>query len=176
MARKRNQRSMGRYLKGNVDEELAATALAPKDVVGAVFDEVVNERTRITSIDATYSLANFTPIANAGPLIVGVAHSDYSDAEIEEWIESTGQWNEGDLVASREIGKRLIRQIGAFATPDDAADIVTLNDGKAIKTRLNWILLQGQTLRLWVYNSGSAAVATTAPSVTVNGKVNLFPQ
>ncbi len=166
---------MGRYLKGNVDEEVAATTLAPKDVVSAIFDETVNERTLVSSIDAMYAMSNMTPIANSGPLIVGVAHSDYNDAEIEEYLEDAGQWNEGDLVA-REKGARKIRQIGVFETPDDALDSVTLNDGKPIKTKLNWILLQGQSLRLWVYNSGSAAVATTAPSITANGHVNLFPK
>ncbi len=174
--RGRGKRRMGRYLRGNVDEELSVAALAAKDVVGAVFDEVVNERTRVTSIEATWSLANFTPIANSGPLIVGVAHGDYTDAEIEEWIEQSGQWNEGNLVSSREVAKRLIRQVGAFETPDTAADISVLNDGRAIKTKLNWMLLQGQSLRIWAFNSGSAAIATTAPSVTINGHVNLFPQ
>ncbi len=177
-ARRPRRRRMGRYIRGNVDEELALTALAPKDVVGAVFDEVVNERTYCSSIKAVWTMANFTPIANAGPIVFGVAHSDYTDAEIEEWIESTGQWNEGDLVASREIGRRLIRQIGAFQTQPGgaAADTIVINDGKAVFTKLGWILMQGQTLRIWAFNSGSAAVATTVPSVNANGHVNLFPK
>ncbi len=177
MARKSGKkRPMGRYIRGNVDEEVNLSGLAAKDVVGAVFDETVNERTFCSSIDATYSMANFTPIANAGPVIVGVAHSDYSDAEIEEWIESTGQWNEGDLVASREISRRLIRQVGTFQSPDAATDVVVLNDGKEIHTKLGWILNQGQTLRLWAFNSGAAAIATTTPNVGVNGHVNLWPR
>ncbi len=178
MAKKRGRRKFGRYLRGNVDEELALTALASKDVVGAVFDEVVNERTYVSSIKASWSMANFTPIANAGPIVFGVSHSDYTDAEIEEWIESTGQWNEGDLVASREIGKRLIRKIGAFQTQPGgaAADTIVINDGRPITTKLGWILLQGQTLRLWAFNSGSAAVATTVPTVVANGHVNLWPR
>ncbi len=176
MARRpKRRRRMGRYIRGNVDEELALTALATKDVVGSVFDETVNERTWVSSVKATWSMANFTPIANAGPIIVGVAHGDYTDAEIEEWLESTGQWNEGNLVA-QEISKRKIRQVGSFETPDDAADIVVLNDGKPINTKCGWILLQGQTLRLWAYNSGSANVATTAPAVTINGHANLWPR
>ncbi len=169
------RRPMGRYIRGNVDEEVAATALAPKDVVSAIFDETVNERTLVSSIVATYAMGNFTAIANCGPIVVGVAHSDYNDAEIEEFLEDTGQWNEGDLIA-REKGARKIRQIGSFDTPQAVEDAVVLNDGKAIKTKLNWILLQGQTLRLWVYNSGSAAVATTAPAITANGHANLFPK
>lgn len=166
---------MGRYIRGNVDEELALTTLAPKDVVGATFDEAVNERTLVSSLVATWSIGNWTPVANAGPIVVGVAHGDYTDAEIEEWLEQTGQWNEGNLV-SREIGARKIRQIGTLESPEAATGSRSLNDGRAIKTKLNWILNQGQTLRVWAYNSGSAAVATTAPSVTVNGHVNLWPR
>ncbi len=167
---------MGRYIRGNVDEELALTTLASKDVVGAAFDEVVNERTLISSIVANYSLGNFTPGANIGPFVFGVAHGDYTDAEIEEWLESTGQWNEGNLVA-REIGARKIRQIGVIGGDiDDAADIGKFNDGRQKKTKLNWILLQGQSLRLWAFNTGSQPVATTAPSLTANGHVNLWPR
>ncbi len=87
---KPTRRRMGRYIRGNVDEELAMAGLASKDVVGAVFDETVNERTFVSSIVAAFALSNWTPIANAGPIIFGVAHGDYSDAEIEEWIENTG--------------------------------------------------------------------------------------
>ncbi len=173
---KPTRRRMGRYIRGNVDEELAMAGLASKDVVGAVFDETVNERTFVSSIVAAFALSNWTPIANAGPIIFGVAHGDYSDAEIEEWIENTGQWNEGDLVASREIGRRLIRQIGSFGSPDVATDVQRFNDGRQKKTKLGWILNQGQTLRLWAFNSGSAAVATTTPTLTANGHVNLWPR
>jgi len=47
---------MGRYIRGNVDEEVALTTLASKDVVSAIFDETVNERTKITSLVATYGM------------------------------------------------------------------------------------------------------------------------
>lgn len=173
--RGRSKRRMGRYIRGNVDDELGAAALAAKDVVGAVFDEVVNERTLVSSLVATWSMHSFTPVTNAGPLVVGVAHGDYTDAEIEEWIENAGQWNEGNLVA-REIGARKIRQIGAFETPQAVEDTVVLNDGRAIKTKLNWILLQGQTLRIWAYNSGSSAISGTTPTILINGHVNLWPR
>ncbi len=167
---------MGRYIRGNVDEELALTTLASKDVVGAVFDEVVNERTLVSSIVAMYNLANFTPGANIGPFIFGVAHGDYTDAEVEEYLEQTGQWNEGNL-QSQEVSKRKIRRIGVIGDGIAvAADIGDFNDGRPKKTKLNWILLQGQSLRLWAYNMGSANVATTAPSLTCNGHVNLWPR
>ncbi len=166
---------MGRYIKGQVDETLALGTLGAQTAIGTIFDSTVNERTLVSSIVATYGLSSFTPGVKVGPLVVGVSHSDYTQAEIEAWVENTGSWNEGDLV-QQEVANRKIRRIGAFDAPDDQEDTNVLNDGKPIKTKLNWILLQGQTLRLWVYNSGTTAVSTTDPDVTLQGHCNLWPR
>ncbi len=99
MARKSGRKRMGKYIRGNVDEELALTSLASKDVVGAVFDEVVNERTLVSSLVASWAMESFTPAVGVGPILVGIAHGDYSDAEIEEYLENTGQWNEGNMIS-----------------------------------------------------------------------------
>ena len=173
--RKRRRRRMGRYIRGAVDEEVGLATLGAKTGAEATFDEVVNERTLVSSIVAVYTLSNWTPVASAGPIMVGIAHGDYSLAEIEAYIESTQSWNEGDLVA-REVSMRKIRRIGVFDTPQAATDSVALADGRPVKTKLNWILLQGQTLNLWVYNTGSAAVTTTIPVVHVSGHANLWPR
>ncbi len=178
MAKGRKRRSMGRYIRGNVDESLTLTTLQPRDVASIDFDETVNERTLVSSLVAAYSLDDLTEGAGIGPIMVGVAHNDYTTAEVEEFIENTGSWDEGDLV-SQEVGKRKIRVIGIFETAASVATglgAATLNDGKAIKTKLNWILNQGQTLRLWAYNLGTAAVATTVPEISCQGHVNLFPK
>ncbi len=167
---------MGRYIRGNVDEGMSLGTLAAATGIIVPFDETVNERTLVSSIEAAYALSDVTPGAGIGPVIVGVAHSDYTLAEIEEWIENTGSWNEGDMISSREIGRRLIRRVGTFDEPGSATATVTLNDGKPVKTKLNWVLLQGQGLSLWAYNKGSAAFATTSPSVFCDGHVNLWPR
>lgn len=175
MARSGRGRAMGRYIRGEVDEELTIGGLTTRDVVSVVFDETVNERTLISSLVASYSMDEWTPTANAGPIMVGIAHSDYSAAEIEEWIENTGSWDEGDLV-NQEVGKRKIRKVGIFPDTGNVLSNEVLNDGKAIKTKLNWILNQGQTLQVWAYNLGGASVATTTPSIHVEGHANLFPK
>ncbi len=177
MARKtpKRRRRMGRYLKGNVDESLTMTTLAGRTLVSAVFDETVNERTFVSSVKASWSLSDMTQGAGIGPILVGVAHSDYTDAEIEEVIENTGSWNEGDLV-SREIGARKVRQVGSFRAAEDGSSIMTLEEGRMITTKLGWILLQGQSLRLWAYNTGSNAIATTVPILQLSGHVNLWPR
>ncbi len=137
--------------------------------------ETVNERTFVSSVVATYAISDWTPLAGVGPIIVGVAHGDYSSAEIEQWIENSGSWNEGDKV-NQEIAKRQIRQIGVLKTPALVTLDSNLNDGKPMKTKLNWILNQGQTLDYWVYNSGDVAFATTDPDLTIVGHANLWPQ
>jgi len=178
MAKKPRKRRMGRYLRGNVDESLVLTTIGARAVLKINFDEVVKDRTRVTSIVASYSLDDLTEGVGIGPIMVGIAHDDYSAAEIEAFIENGGSWNEGDLV-NQEIARRKIRVIGIFET---AASVATglgsavLNDGKPIKTKLNWILNQGQTLAVWAYNLGSNPVATTVPEVSVQGHANLFPQ
>ncbi len=167
---------MGRYLKGNVDEELGLGTLAARTLVGVLFDETVNERTLVTSVDAIWSLDDLTQSSGVGPILCGFAHGDYTDTEVEEYIEQVQSWNEGDKIG-QEIARRQIRLVGTFSgAPIDAKGMVVLNDGMPIKTKCNWILNQGQTLRMWAYNTGSQPLATTTPVLRANGHANLFPK
>ncbi len=176
MARRpKRRRRMGRYIRGSVEEQVSLGTLAGQTLIRAGFDQTVNERTLVSSIVATYDVKNFTSGAAIGPLMVGIAHSDYTNAEIEAWIEDTGSWDEGDLVR-QEIGNRKIRFVCELRAGATAADGFVANDGKPIKTKLNWILLQGQTLSLWVFNLGGSAIGTTIPIVQATGHVNLFPK
>ncbi len=171
---KRKPMKRRRYLRGNIDEDLPIGTLAAKDVVLVAFDETVNERSLVSSVVASYSISNFTPIATSGPIMVGIAHGNYTAVEIEAFIENTGSWSEGDKT-SQEIAKRQIRMIGIFETPSNVTLSVRLNDGKPIKTKLNWILNQGVGLNLWAYNLGAAAVATTVPVIHAQGHANVWP-
>ncbi len=172
----RKRRKFRRYVKGSVDESLQLGTLGARTLITDTWDETVIERTLITSIDVTWSLGQFTPAVGDGPIIVGVAHSDYTDAEIEEVIENSGSWNEGAKI-EQERSKRQIRIVGSFFTgPDSALAIVTLNDGKPIHTKLNWILVTGQTLKMFAYNAGSSPLATTDPRMTAQGFAHLWPQ
>ncbi len=166
---------MGRYIRGNVDEKMALTTLAARTLVSNVYAESVEERTYISSQVVTHSLSDLTLGTGIGPIMVGVAHSDYSAAEIEEFIENTGSWSEGDLVQSKEVGARRIRIIGIFRMEQGVMDAV-LNNGKPIRTKLGWILTTGQTLDQWAYNLGSAPIATTVPQYNVEGHANLWPR
>ncbi len=166
---------MGRYLRGAADETLLLSTLAAKTVIVQVFGDTVTERTLVSSAVLRYSMTAYTKSTGDGPILVGISHSDYSTSEVEAWIETTGSWKEADLV-QREVGARKIRMVGIFENPIDEAATAVLNDGKAIKTKLNWILTAGQTLQLWAYNMGTSPLATTSPSVQCFGHVNLFPK
>ncbi len=177
-ARRRKTRNFRKYVRGQVDETLAISTLGSGALVGANFDESPIEQTFISSIVATWSITNWTRIAENGPLTVGVAMSDYSDAEVEEVIEATKSWDIGDLIA-QEVSKRKVKIVGTFANVEALVTAIGtqwLNQGRLIKTKLNWLLPTGKTLKLWAYNEGTAAFATTSPTVHVSGHANLWPR
>lgn len=170
---KHGRRKFRAYLKGRVDITLPLTALGTKLVKSAATAGVLDETAWLSSVRATYTLTDFTAAAGDGPIYVGVAHSDYSNLEIEAWIENAGSWTRGDKI-SQEIGRRKIRQVGIFDSPDTVDDQVHLNDGKPITTKCGWMLQTGQTVRIWAYNSGVGTL-TTGSAVIVLGHANLWP-
>ncbi len=171
MARK-GKKNFRNYIRGSVDIDQSLSTLAADTAVLAA-TQVVAERTRVSSVKATYSISDQTPGANEGPIVVGVAHSDYSLAEIEAWLESTSSWDAANLV-EKEVQGRKIRQIGVLDVPGGVGEAYALNDGKPITTKLNWILTTGQGLNFWFYNSGSSPISTSAPNGKVIGQANLW--
>ncbi len=167
---------MGRYLRGSVDEQLAVGTLSGQTLVAQQWDETVNERTLVSSVVLSWLLRNWTPVQDSGPLMFGIAHGDYTAAEIEQVIEASGSWNEGDKI-QQEISKRQIRRLGIFEIPADISEASVPFDGRMMKTKLNWIINQGETLQLWVYNTGQVAVNdTVTPEVVCQGHANLWPR
>lgn len=171
---KKGRRSFRRYLKGQISMSNALGTLGGRVVVSAVPGDVLTEKAWLSSVRLRYSLNNWTQIANAGPIMVGVAHSDYTSTEIEEWIENAASWEQADQIG-QEIGRRRIRKVGVFQEPATLTDSVHLNDGKPIVTKCGWQLITGQTLRVWFYNMGSAPLATTDPNGLTEGHCNLWP-
>ncbi len=134
-------------------------------ITGTVLPASDNEY-RCLSISTLWSLRNHT--GSEGPIIVGYAHGDYSVTEIKQCIEAEGSMTRGDKIAA-EQADRLVRRVGVFAgtTAED-----TLNDGKPIRTRLNWVIPDGKTLTAWAYIQSGAAL-TTGSNVVLNGKTTI---
>ncbi len=159
------------YYKGNVDESLGLGTLASNTLISDTWDETVNEKSLVSSIVATWSLDQLS--LAQGPISFGVAHSDYTDAEIEEVIENAGSWDRGDKI-SRERARRQVRVIGVFEGLGNTVQDVNFNDGKPMKTKLNWVLQTGDTLKMWAYNDSATALATTVPTMKAKGHANLW--
>ncbi len=138
MAKKRGKRR-GQLIVGNVDEQIALGTLANLTGLANTFDETVNGRSKVMSMDWSATMSGLTE--GEGPIILYLAHSDYTLAEVEEYIESTGTWNLGSKV-DQEVAKRLIRVLGTFS--GQASE--QLNDGVKRRIKMNWWLEQGQTL------------------------------
>jgi len=176
MAKRKGKGKFRAYQRGIVNVEQAFGALGPKVLAGQDFPEVVVEKTWCSSIDVAWTLSNVTPVADAGPILVGVAHNDYTNAEVEEFLENVNSWDRSDLVQSREIGKRFVRQIGIFEMPDSVTDSVRLNDGRKIHTKIGWMLQSGQTLKMFSYNLGAVGMSgASAPNVAGRGVAHLWP-
>ncbi len=121
---------------------------------------------RAISLRLSWAMNEFT--AGDGPVYVGVAHGDYTAAEVEEWIESQTSMNRGDKIAN-ERRTRQIRMIGVF----DPAITSVLNDGKPITTKLNWAIPIGQLINMWAYNADASAPLTTGSEVSQIGSIFL---
>ncbi len=165
---------MGRYQRGNINVDIAGGTLAAVTaILGSTVDQV-SDRMLLSSVVATYSFAGFTGGDNIGPVEVGIAHHDYTLTEVEQYLEAANSWDEGNLT-TREVMGRKIRRVGVFPVQAaSAGEAAVLNDGKQIKTKLNWILTEGQGLNFWIYNQGSAAFASTDPNAHIFGHANLW--
>ncbi len=162
-------------MAGQIDHTLALATLGALDLVGSLNADLVTEKTWVTSMKCVHALSAPTPLAGDGPIMVGVAHGDYIDSEIESWIENLGSWEAHDLI-TQEISRRKVRRIGIFPvrSTDDLTSTQVLNEGRPITTKLGWQLGSGQTLRFWAYNLGSS-VLTTGRMYRVQGHANLWP-
>ncbi len=150
----------------------AIGALASTDVISSAITAVAADTYRLMSIKSTWSISNLGAVIDDA-FQFGVAHSDYSAAEIEECLEATAAIDLGDKVAQEQAG-RLVRTIGQI-TKHGLGVIgggLPFNDGRPVSTRLNWKMSIGDTLVGWVRN-GSGTVYTTGASLVLQGDLYL---
>ncbi len=109
---------------------------------------------RAVSVSQVWDIIGMT--GGEGPILVGYAHSDYTVTEIKEAIESSASIDPG-LKIEQEKSNRLIRIVGQLDQQTN-----NLNDGKPLKTRLNWLISPGDEVSIFAYNDGAAALTTGA--------------
>ncbi len=158
-----------------------SSGITAKDLVkDQLTDDTADDNFILTSCDLTWvsHIEQGAEPIDIGPLQFGLAKSDYSDSEIEAWVENPSGFTRANLI-QQEISNRVIKLVGAFTYPAVAAAAkVTsnpVNNNLPIHTRMNWRILEGQSLSLWVYNAGNDdVVATSGQDVNVYGKLNGF--
>ncbi len=163
--RKGGYPSRGRYsLRGvRFANSITLGTLANITVITSGTTGVADGAYRMISIQGVWSLKDST--GNEGPIVVGYAHSDYTVTEIKEALEANASISVGDKVAN-ERSKRLVRIVGQF---DGTGQDRTINDGRPLKTRLNWFIPIGDEVNMFAYND-SGATLTTASVVDLTGK------
>ncbi len=168
MAKKSSRRFNLRKVR--IAASTAIGALAASAVISGAMTAASANKYRVTSVKASYSISDL----GAGIDDVqqfGIAHSDYTAAEIEECIEATGSVDIGDKIA-QERANRLVREIGTMESGSSppTGGALSFNDGRPVKTKLNWVIGIGDTLVLYVRN-GSGTVYTTGSNIVAKGEM-----
>jgi len=161
--RKFNLRQVRIFASGTIG------ALAALDVVSNPVTVTSLNPYRLISVHASYSLSDQGSTIDDG-YEFGLAHSDYTAAEVEECLEASASIDIGDKVA-QEKSNRLVRSIGIITAGGPiTAGGLNFNDGRKVRTKLNWKIGIGQTLNLWVRN-GSGVVYTTGAKLLMAGSL-----
>ncbi len=108
--------------------------------------------------------------AGDGPLMVGLAHGDYTAAEIEESIEATGSWDQSNRIA-QEQARRKVRRVGTF---DGLLGSEKLAQGEEIFRKLGFMIEDGETISAWARNTDADA-RQAAGTINFNGIICVVP-
>ncbi len=152
MAKKPSRRFNLRRVR--VTPERALSTLGSDTAIVNAFVANAVSSYRAMSVKATWSLTGLT--AGEGPITVGFAHDDYTVTEIKEALEAAASIDPGDKIA-QEQADRLVRIVGTLSEANSE-----LNEGKPIKTRLNWLIGVGHSINMFAYNESPSALTTGA--------------
>ncbi len=132
-------------------------------VVQALDGSVAVDKMFAVSADILWGSLNATP--GEGPIVVGLAHDDYSVTEIKEALEASNM-DQSDKVA-QEQARRLVRDAGIF--PYILSE-ETLNQGRHIRTRLKFYVENGHGINAFAINR-SGSTLTTGSFIKAEGKL-----
>lgn len=146
--------------------EIALLTLATDTALAATMVGTAVSSYRCASVSGTWTLSALT--AGEGPITVGISHGDYSVAEIKECIEAGSSIDPGDKT-QQERANRLIRIVGTMTGAN-----ASLNDGRPVKTKLNWFIPVGQHINMFAFNE-SVSTLTTGANVKFTGNAWVKP-
>ncbi len=162
MARKTSKRRRGGVKAIRVDATTTLGALASGVFITGILIPTVEQEHFAISMDISVTMGDHT--VAQGPLAVGVAHGDYTVAEISEWFNSTGVMA-GDQIAL-ERSRRKIRDICAL---DGEATTEKAFDGSVKRIPLRFKVEDGESVNIWAMNQDDDPL-TTGTFIRVYGK------
>ncbi len=163
MPKKRGRKRSRNFVAIPFQHELALSTLAANTVIASSPLSALTEDLYIMSIDSTYVMRDGT--AGEGPLDVGWSHGDYTVAEIGQALDS-GLSGPGTKI-EEEQSRRLVRLSGTFHA---LAAEEALNNGTKLRTKLKFIIEDGQTIDLFVVNRNTSSL-TSGTSIEVSGTI-----
>ncbi len=125
----------------------------------------------VISVDCQFSLSKFENNSSDGPIICGYNHSDYTVGEVGEALD-TPVASPGNKV-EQEKNRRWVRRVGSLVMPgvqDATIQSAVLNDGKPIRTKLNWTIDEDDSLEVFAFNAGSSGL-TTGSTLDISGTI-----
>ncbi len=168
--RRRRARRKFNMRRVRINSSLSIGALASADLISGNVTNNTSDKLRFISLIAAFGIGDHAALADDG-YAFGVAHSDYTPAEIEECLESGGSMKIGDKIEA-EKANRLVREIGMInaSSGGTVSGGLEYNDGKPVKVKLNWLMGSGEALQLWVRNN-SGTIYTTGSTLQISGNL-----
>ncbi len=164
---KHKKRSKGRkdiaFAAISVTENLAVGALVNNTAIFGALIAALGDDFYAISADLMWTMVDGT--GGQGPVEVGVAHGDYTIAEVKEYLD-VDMSDPGNLIA-KEQNRRLIRRAGIFNVLSGAE---SLFDGQAKRLPLKFVINEGSPFNMWLMNR-SGGTLTTGMLIRVSGTV-----
>ncbi len=172
---KKSRRGSRNFVSIPINGSLTVGALANQAVVlDDVLGAVLEENLFVISADIQGQLIGLTA-GEGDPSQLGWAHGDYDAAEVAENLNVilSGPANK----IEQERSRRLVRKTGIFQGDGLNTQLTMALQGKtgnaSIRTKLNFVVQEGQPLNLFFFNNSGATMTTGATfrySGTVYGR------
>ncbi len=166
--RRRGNRTTGttKFQVLTVDQIISMGTLIADGILASSITALGVAKFTVVAVDLLWSMDDIT--AGEGPIQVGIANGNLTGAEIGEYLDANPS-SQNDIIALERL-RRPVRATALFAGFETHE---TLNDGKAIRTKLRTTLDEGVEMAAWARNK-SGATLTAGAVVRVMGKIYGF--
>lgn len=175
MVKKRSSRGYTNknFRQVRLQENLDAGALGADALISGELIPASDSAYRLSSLDVMSMWTDIAAVIDGGAAF-GFALGDYTDTEMFEALTASASISRGDLIAIEKAGRK-VRLVGNFPSSPSAAPDggVNFNEGRRKKTKLNWMVPIGETVKLFIWNQ-SDTIWSTGSKLTCIGNANVF--